>query len=58
MNDHIFASKLKIEKAKDPSEIGYELNETPMSALIAEDGRNYAHPREVFLNLAARMQNE
>ena len=38
------------------SEIGYRLNETPMSAITDAEGRKYAYPREVFKRLASSVQ--
>lgn len=51
MNDHIHAAKLMLEDNMAPSEIGFRLNETPMSALSGPDGRKYGYPRDVFANL-------
>ena len=51
MNDHIRAAKFMLEDDMAPSEIGYRLNATPMSALAGPDGRNYGYPKEVFKRL-------
>jgi hypothetical protein len=51
MNDHVHAAKFLLADDMAPSEIGYRLNETPMSALVGADGRKYAHPKEVFKQL-------
>jgi len=58
MNDHIHAAKLMLEDDMAPSDVGYRLNETPMSALNGPDGRKYGYPKEVFSNLVDRMGNE
>jgi len=51
MNDHVQAAKFLLEDDMAPSEIGYHLNETPMSALTDAEGRKYGYPREVFVRL-------
>ena len=51
MNDHIHAAKFMLADDIAPSEIGYRLNETPMSALVGPDGRKYGYPKEVFKRL-------
>ncbi|PHQ34794.1 DUF6933 domain-containing protein [Rhodopirellula bahusiensis] len=51
MNDHIHAAKFMLEDGMAPSDIGYRLNETPMSALNGPDGRKYGYPKDVFANL-------
>lgn len=51
MTDHIHTAKFMIEDDMAPSEIGYRLNETPMSALVGPDGRKYGYPKEVFKRL-------
>ena len=51
MNDHIHGAKLLLADGMAPSEIGYRLNETPMSALTDADGRKYGYPRDVFKRL-------
>lgn len=51
MNDHIHAAKFMLADDMAPSEIGYLLNKTPMSALIGPDGRKYAYPRDAFKRL-------
>lgn len=51
MNDHIHAAKFMLSDDMAPSEIGYRLNETPMSALVGPDGRKYGYPKEVFKRL-------
>lgn len=48
MNDHVQAAKLYLADDMAPSEIGYRLNETPMSALVNSEGRKYASPNEAF----------
>jgi len=58
MNDHIHGAKLMLEDDMTPSDVGYRLNETPMSALNGPDGRKYGYPKEVFSNLVDRMGNE
>jgi hypothetical protein len=54
MNDHVQATKFYLADDMAPSEIGYRLNETPMSALTNADGRKYANPREVFKRLSGQ----
>ncbi len=58
MNDHIHAAKFMLEDDMAPGDIGYRLNETPMSALNGPDGRKYGYPKDVFSNLVDRMGNE
>jgi len=41
-----------------PSDVGYRLNETLMSALNGPDGRKYGYPKDAFSNLVDRMGNE
>ena len=41
-----------------PHEIGYRLNETPLSALTNAAGRKYSNPREVFKRLAGSRQSD
>jgi hypothetical protein len=55
VNDHIHAAKLMLEDDMAPSDIGYRLNETPMSALDGPDGRKYGYPKDVFSNLLGRL---
>ena len=57
MNDHIHAAKFMLEDDMAPSDIGYRLNETPMSALVGPDGRKYGFPKNAFSNLGDRMGN-
>jgi hypothetical protein len=57
MTDHIHAAKFMLEDDMAPSEIGYRLNTTPMSAMEGPDGRKYGYPRDVFSNLVNRMNN-
>ena len=52
MNDHVQATKFYLADDMSPHEIGFRLNETPLSALTNADGRKYANPREVFKRLA------
>ena len=58
MNDHIHAAKFMLEDDMAPSEIGYRLNETPMSALVGPNGCKYGYPKDVFSNLVDRLANE
>ena len=58
MNDHIQAVKFLLEDDMALGDIGYRLNETPMSALKGPDGRKYGYPKDVFLNLVDRIGNE
>ncbi len=51
MNDHIHGAKLLLADGMAPSEIGYHLNKTPMSALTDADWRKYGYPRDVFKRL-------
>lgn len=57
MNEHIYAAKFMLDDGMAPREIGYRLNETPMSALIGPDGRNYGYPKTVFVSLVDRIAN-
>jgi hypothetical protein len=52
MNDHIQGAKFLLADGMAPSEIGYRLNKTPMSALNDPDGRKYGRPREAFKRMA------
>jgi len=58
INDHIHAAKFMLEDVMASSDIGYRLNETPMSALVGPDGRKYGYPKVVFSNLVYRIGNE
>ena len=58
MNDHIHAAKFILADDMAPSEIGYRLNETPMSALVGPDGRKYGYPKEVFKRLIKSVDDE
>ena len=58
MNDHIHAAKFMLADDMAPSDVGYRLNETPMSALNGPDGRKYGYPKDVFSNLVDRMGHE
>ena len=50
MNDHVQATKFYLADDMSPHEIGFRLNETPMSALGKP--RGYQKPREAFKLLA------
>ena len=52
MNDHVQATKFYLADDLFPHEVGFRLNETPLSALTDADGRKYSNPREVFKRLA------
>ena len=54
MNDHVQATEFYLADDMAPSEIGFRLNETPMSALTNADGRKYAIPRDAFKRLTGR----
>lgn len=58
MNDHIHAAKFLIEDGMAPGEVGYRLNQTPMSALRGPDGRKYGYPKTVFANLVSGIAKE
>lgn len=58
MNDHVKAAKLFAADDLAPSEIGYRLNETPMSALRDVEGRKYGYPREAFKLLSSTEKRE
>jgi hypothetical protein len=58
MSDHIHAAKFMLEDGMAPSDIGYRLNETPMSAISGPNREKYGFPKEVFVNLVDRMSNE
>lgn len=58
MNDHIHAAKFMLADDMAPSEIGYRLNETPMSALVGPDGRKYGYPKVVFKQLVESLGDE
>jgi len=50
MNDHIHAAKWHLAEDIAPHEIGFHLNQTPMSAL------SYSNPREAFKTLVDHFQ--
>ncbi len=54
MNDHIQACKIYLTEDMAPFDVGFRLNETPLSALTDADGKNYNNPRGVFVNLLDR----
>jgi hypothetical protein len=58
MSDHIFGAKLLLEDDLSLHDVGFRLNETPMSALVDADGKKYGNPKDVFSNLVDRMGNE
>ncbi len=51
MNDHVQAAKFMLADDMAPSQIGYQLNKTPMSALVGPEGQKYGFPDEVFKRL-------
>lgn len=51
ISDHVHGSKLCLSDGLAPHEIGFRLNDTPLSALRGSNGRKYANPRDVFVNL-------
>ncbi len=53
MNELVEEAKYCLKGDMAPSEVGYRLNKTPMSALSDAEGRKYANPREVFARLAS-----
>jgi hypothetical protein len=52
MNDLVFGAKLFLTDGLSPHEIGFRLNETPLSAL------RYSNPREVFKSLVKQGEQE
>ena len=58
MNDHVQASKFHLEDGMLPQEIGHRLNQTPLSALRDNTGRNYGNPRDVFETLVADQRGQ
>lgn len=54
MTDHIHAAKFMLDDDLAPSDIGYCLNEAPMSALDGPTGGRYGYPKEAFVNLVGR----
>jgi hypothetical protein len=58
VNDHIHAAKFMLEDDLSPHDVGFRLNETPMSALNGPDRRKYGYPKEVFVNLLDWKTNE
>lgn len=58
MNEHINTAKFMLADDMAPSEIGYRLNETPMSALIGPDGRKYDYPKEVYKRLVGSLDDK
>lgn len=57
MNEHVHTAKFMLEDDVPPSEIGYQLNQTPMSALAGPDGRKYGYPREVSKRLVKSLDD-
>lgn len=55
MNDLIFGAQIHLAKNIPAQEVGCRLNETPLSALIDADGRNFANPREVMEMLSQNL---
>ena len=53
MNDHVQASKFLLEDGFSPHDVGFRLNQTPLSALTDANGRKYANPKEVFERLSS-----
>jgi hypothetical protein len=52
MNDMIYHAKMwLIERELSPFDVGFKLNEMPMSALVGPNGRKYANPKDVFKEL-------
>ena len=51
MNDHINGAKLFLARNMALHDVGFRLNETPLSALTDAEGRNYANPKEVLEQL-------
>jgi len=51
INDHVQAAKLMLADDIAPCDVGFRLNETPMSALVDSEGRRYGHPKDVFRRL-------
>ena len=51
MSDQIHGSKLYLSDGLALREIGFRLNDTPLSALTSSNGRRYANPRDVFVRL-------
>lgn len=58
MSDHIHAARFMLEDDMAPSEIGFRLNKTPLSALVDPDGQKYDDPREVFKRLVESLDDE
>ncbi len=54
MNELVEEAKCCLLEDMAPSEVGYRLNKTPMSALVGPNGEKYGFPREVFVNLLDR----
>ena len=51
MNDLIRFATDWLEDGKAASEVGYQLNAIPFSALVDSEGKNYAYPKDVFRHL-------
>ena len=58
MNDHVQAAKFYLADGMAPHEVGFRLNQTPLSALTDANGRKYANPREVFKLLAGSRRSD
>ncbi len=53
MNDHVQASKLLLGDGFSLHDIGFRLNQTPLTALTDANGRKYSNPKEVFERLSS-----
>ena len=51
MNDLVHGAKLLLGDDIAPHEVGFRLNETPLSRLTDANGRKYANPQKVFVRL-------
>ncbi len=53
MNDLIHQAQYMLADGESsPHDVGFKLNETPMSVLPSRSGDSYGTPREVFKRLA------
>lgn len=58
MNELVEVAKIFLSEGMSVNDVGYRLNETPLSALTDAEGRKYAKPKESFIRLADRMNHE
>ena len=58
MSDHVRGAKFMLADEMSLHHVGFQLNQTPLSALLDADGRKYASPREAFPRLLDQLADE